>query len=122
VPGRLQQTPQPLYNFDDIVLSIKQKMQTCQQLARERSIKFKEMQGQMVRSFDYEFKVNDLVLLKVETRHKLEPLWNGPFEVKDVKRPNAIIQELGKRKHQEVHMNRLKPYFSSITGEKNAHH
>jgi hypothetical protein len=94
VPGRLQQTAQLLYNFDDIVLSIKQRMQTCQQLARERLIKFKESQGQAAISFDHEFKRDDLVLLKVEARHKLEPLWKGPFEIKDVKRPNAIIQEV----------------------------
>lgn len=97
-------------------------MQICQQLARERLIRFKETQGQAVKSFDHEFKRNDLVLLKVEARHKLEPLWKGPFEIKEVKRPNAIIQEVGKRKHQEIHMNRLKPYFSSVTGEKNAPH
>jgi hypothetical protein len=122
VPGKLQKMPQPIYNYDDIVLSIKQRMQTCQQLARERLIKFKETQGQMVKSCDHEYKKDDLVLLRVETRQKLEPLWRGPYEIKEVKRPNAVIQELGKRKHQEVHMNRLKPYFSSITGEKNAHH
>jgi hypothetical protein len=73
VLGKLQQTPQPLYNFDDIVLNIKQRMQTSQQLARERLIKFKVMQGQAVKSFNHDFKRNDLVLLKVEARHKLEP-------------------------------------------------
>jgi hypothetical protein len=82
VPRKLQQAPQPLYNFDDTVLSIKQKIQNCQQLARERLIRFKETQGHKVDSNGYEFKENDLVLLRAETRQKLEPLWKGPFEIK----------------------------------------
>jgi hypothetical protein len=120
IPGKLQKAPQPLYNFDDVVLGIKQKMQNCQQIARERLIKFKELQSQRVKSNCYEFKENDLVLLRVESRHKLEPLWKGPFEIKSIKGSNAVIQELGKRKQQEVHINRLKPYFSSLSGVKDA--
>jgi hypothetical protein len=64
MPGKLQQIRQPLYNFDDIVLEIKRKMQNCQQLAREKLIKFKEEQGQKVKSNEYNFKENDLVLTK----------------------------------------------------------
>jgi hypothetical protein len=56
----------------------------------------------------------------VETRQKLEPLWKGPFEIQEMKRPNAVIQGVGKRKKQEVHINRLKPYFSSLSGAKDA--
>jgi hypothetical protein len=40
IPGELRRQPQPLSNFDDIVLEIKQKMQNCQQIAKERLIKF----------------------------------------------------------------------------------
>ncbi|PNF18384.1 hypothetical protein B7P43_G12483 [Cryptotermes secundus] len=111
IPGKLQRQPQPIYNFDDIVLEIKQKMQTCQQLAKERLIKFKESQGQKVKSNSYEFKENDLALLRIENRQKLDPLWKGPYEIKKIQGSNAVIQELGKRRHQEVHINRLKPYF-----------
>ncbi|PNF43689.1 hypothetical protein B7P43_G14967 [Cryptotermes secundus] len=115
IPGRLQRQPQPLYNFDDVVLEIKHKMQNCQQIARERLIEFKEAQRHRVKSNEYDFKVNDLVLLRIENRQKLDPLWRGPYEIKDIKGSNAVIQEVGKRKHQEVHINRLKPYFSSIS-------
>jgi hypothetical protein len=120
IPGKLQQIPKPLYNFDDVVLEIKHKMQNCQQQARERLMKFKEAQGQKVKSNEYSFKDNYLVLLRVETRQKLEPLWKGPFEIQEIKRPNAVIQGVGKRKKQEVHINRLKPYFSSLSGAKDA--
>jgi hypothetical protein len=65
IPGKLQRQPQPLYNFDDIVMDIRQKIQNCQQVAREKLIKFKELQTQNVKSNGYDFKENDLVLLKI---------------------------------------------------------
>jgi hypothetical protein len=117
IPGKLQRQPQTLYNFDDIVLEIKQKLQNCQQIARERLIKFKELQKQKVKFNEYEFKENDLALLKIENRQKLDPLWKGPYEIKRIQGSNAVIQEVGKRKHQEVHINRLKPYFSHSLSE-----
>lgn len=115
LPGKLQRQPPPLYNFDDLVLEIKQKMQDCHQIARERLVKFKEMQRERVTSNSINFKENDLVLLRVESRQKLDPMWKGPYEIKKVRGSNAVIQAVGKRKHQEVHMNRLKPYFSSLS-------
>jgi hypothetical protein len=36
IPGRLQKQPEPVYNFDDIILGIKHKMQSCHQMAKER--------------------------------------------------------------------------------------
>jgi hypothetical protein len=90
-------------------------MQKCQQVARERLIKFKESQRQKVKYTDHDFKENNLALLKVESRQKLDPLWKGPYEIKKIQGSNAIIQEIGKRKHQEVNINRLKPYFSSLS-------
>jgi hypothetical protein len=111
IPGKLQRQPQPLYNIDDIVMDIKQKMQSCQQIAKEILIKFTDLQRQKVKFNEYAFKENGLALLKVENRQKLDPLWNGPYEIKKIEGSNAIIQEVGKRRHHEVHINRLKPYF-----------
>jgi hypothetical protein len=94
-------------------------MQSCQQLAKERLIKFKESQRQRVKCNEHKFKNKDLVLMRVETRQKLEPLWKGPFEIKEIQGTNAILQLIGKRTKQTVHINRLKPYFSQIPGVKN---
>jgi hypothetical protein len=55
----------------------------------------------------------------VEQIQNLEPLWKGPYEIKEIQGPNAVVQEVGKRKEQKLHINRLKPYFSSISGTKN---
>ena len=117
LPGILQKTPQPLYNYDDLVKSIKLKMQSCHAKAKENLMNFKLKQKEKVKSNEVMFKENDLVLLKVESRSKLEPLWKGPYEIKQVEWPNAVIQEVGKRKHHTVHTNRLKSYYSSLQGK-----
>jgi hypothetical protein len=56
------------------------------------------------------FQVKDLVWLRKEQSNKIDPYWEGPYEIQEVKYPNAEIQKVGKRKHTLVHMNRLKPY------------
>jgi hypothetical protein len=98
IPGKLQRQPQPLYNFEDVVKDIKYKMQNCQQVARERLVKFKESQKEKVKSYDHEFKENDLALLRVQNRKKLDPLWKGPYELRKLKGSNDVILEVGKRK------------------------
>ena len=74
IPGKLQRKTQPLYNFEDIVMDIKHKMQSCQQTAIEKLIKFKESQREKVSFSSHEFQVNDLVFLRIENRQKLDPL------------------------------------------------
>jgi hypothetical protein len=83
----------------------------------ERLIKFKEAQRQKVQFNEYMFKENGLALLKVENRQKLDPLWKGPYEIKRIKGSTAVIQDVGKRKQYEVHINRLKPYISHSFSE-----
>jgi hypothetical protein len=63
----------------------------------------KELQTQKVKFNDHDFKENDLILLNVENRHKLDPLWKGPYEIKKSKVSNAAIQEIGKRKHKSAY-------------------
>jgi hypothetical protein len=57
----------------------------------------------------------DMVLLKNEKPGKLDPLWLGPYKVAEMDRhgSNAIL-ELNKKKRSKVHINRLKPYWSTI--------
>ena len=56
-----------------------------------------------------------MVLLRIENRKKLDPFYEGPFEIIKVQYPNVEIQEVGKRKHLTVHSNRLKPYVSYVS-------
>jgi hypothetical protein len=49
----------------------------------------------------------------------LGPLWKGSYEIKKIQGYNAVIQELGKMMHKEVHINMLKQHFSSLSGVEN---
>jgi hypothetical protein len=35
----------------------------------------------------------------------------GPFEVKEVDYPNLVIQRIGKRKRDKVHLNQVKMFY-----------
>jgi hypothetical protein len=66
-------------------------------VAKQRLVKFSELQSQTAKYNDYDFKVNDMVLLRVEVRRKSRPSWRGLYEVKELRKPNAVVQEVGKR-------------------------
>jgi mannose-6-phosphate isomerase-like protein (cupin superfamily) len=57
-------------------------------------------------------KENDLVLIRKEANHKLEPVYAGPFSVIKVEIPNIIIRV--RNKEVKVHMDRAKKYFQII--------
>jgi hypothetical protein len=86
-------------------------MQESHHIAQKNLMQFKEHQRVKTQSkeFNEDIKVNDLILLKKEQRkHKLDPVWEGPYEVKELKYPNLMIQRVGKRKREKVHMNQVK--------------
>jgi hypothetical protein len=92
---------------------IKYRLEESHHIARKNLLKFKEEQQVKTQSkeFNKDIKVNDLILVKKEQmKHKLGPLWKGPFEVKGVEYPNLIIQRIGKRKREKVHINRAKMF------------
>jgi hypothetical protein len=114
LPGELEQEIQTLYNYDDMVKVIKYRLQESHQIAQKNLMKFKEKQQVKTQSkeFNKDIKVNDLVLAKREQwKHKLDPLWEGPFQLKEVEYPNMVIQRIGKRKPQKVHMNQAKMFY-----------
>jgi hypothetical protein len=60
-----------------------------------------------------EFQVDDLVLVQSKHRkHKLEALWEGPYEVEEIQLPNFVIQRVGKRKRHTIYANLVKPFCS----------
>lgn len=116
IPGALQKES-PLYNYDDLASKIKFQMQQCRKIAKANLEKFKEKQRERVKSREREFQEKDLVLLKVEKRSKLEPLWEGPYEIQKVEGVNMTIKGINKRKTQLVHSNRLKPFYPPLQDE-----
>jgi hypothetical protein len=51
------------------------------------------------------------LLYNEQKGNKLDIIWKGPYEIKEINHPNVTIQELEKRKHITVHKNRIKQYF-----------
>jgi hypothetical protein len=116
IPGTLQQKPQPLYNYESLVHDIKQKFQVAWQQAKERlqvnKIKQCEKVNKTRKCKQYE--VGDLVLIYNEQRKKLDPLWKGPYEIKEIKGTNVTLIKIGTtgKKQVEIHVNRTKPYVT----------
>jgi hypothetical protein len=119
IPGKLQQKPVPLYNYDDLIHDIKKKLQECHEVARSNLIKTKQkrIESQRDKFHMPVFREGDKILLKNEKTGKLDPLWLGPYKVIEVdhKGSNAVI-ELTNKKRQKVHVNRLKAYLSTVSG------
>ena len=45
IPGQLQQKTAPLYNYDDIVHDVKQKLQVCHKIATENLMQSKQQRA-----------------------------------------------------------------------------
>lgn len=115
IPGVLQKSGRPQYNYDDFVMDLKSRLQNTFRTAKDRLRSQKLKQQKRGPQDNAYYDKGDLVLLQVENKHKLDALWKGPFEVIEDRDPNVVIQEVGKRKPHEVHKNRLKPYFSPVS-------
>jgi hypothetical protein len=110
IPGILQKGIHALYNYDDIVSVIKRQIQEASETARSQLVSFKKKQSEKDKKVGQCLQLKDLVWLRKEQRNKLEPHWEGTYEVQEIQYPNVKIQKIGKRKQTVVHMNRLKPY------------
>jgi hypothetical protein len=115
VPGKLQQQPTPMYNYDDLVHDIKMKLQECHKIARANLVRTKQhrVEQQASETNVPKFHVGNAVLLRNEKAGKLDPLWLGPFTIVEI-HPNGsnVTIRLSKSKRVQVHINRLKKYQS----------
>lgn len=113
LPSNLLTKVEPLYNYDSYPCELRYRLQVSQQEARNNLIKSK-----IVRKSKYDKNVNpimykkdDLVLIKNENRHKMDPLYLGPYTVIRDLAPNVEISKDGKL--DVVHKNRTKLFTSA---------
>lgn len=113
MPSNLLTKVEPLYNYDSYPCELRYRLQVSQQEARNNLIKSK-----IVRKSKYDKNVNpimykkdDLVLIKNENRHKMDPLYLGPYTVIRDLAPNVEISKDGKL--DVVHKNRAKLFTSA---------
>ena len=113
IPGQLQQKTAPLYNYDDIVHDVKQKLQVCHKIATENLMQSKQQRAARQSSVNMpNFTKGDRMLLWNEKAGKLDSLWEGPYVIDAIDHGGSVIIELSKKKKIKVHVNRLKVYHS----------
>lgn len=115
LPNNLKRDPQPVYDYENYFLYLRNKLQKAHRYARTNLINSKETSKKY-----YDKNVNpvtlqvgDKVLLRDGgRRHKLTPYWLGPFRVVEVNSPVNTTIQIGKRKRR-IHNNRLKLFFEN---------
>jgi transposase InsO family protein len=86
ISGQLQQTPTPVYNFDDIVQDVKRRLQECHEIARAnlKQTKQDRVARQSSKVNRPKISTGEKVLLRNEKASKLDPIWLGPYDVVEV--------------------------------------
>lgn len=100
----------PVYNYDDYVSELKFRLQSEHARVKRSIEKFKlaEKTKYDTNIRETNFEVGDLVLVRKESNHKHEFLFEGPFEVRDVEEFNVIVANNGN--DMKVHKDRVKIY------------
>lgn len=116
LPGGVHNPPEIVYNYDNYVIDLKNKLQNSYLIARDRLILAKKKSKKI---FDQKtkvisFNVGEYVLLRKPDSglgHKeLTPRWSGPYLIENV--PSELNCEIRVgNKLQRVHINRLKLFL-----------
>lgn len=102
----------PIYNIDDYSTEMKTKLQHAHIRVRNYLDKYKIRNKKLFdkKANPIDIKINDLVLITDEARHKLDPLFNGPFIVKNINNCNVTLEDRNKLKEFVIHKNRIRHY------------
>lgn len=98
----------PLYNLDSYQKELKFRLQITHANVMQTILNRKDKRtNSMNRTITpTELQIGDTVYLQIENRHKLQPIYSGPYQIEQLKESNAIIiNQNGKR--AEVHKTRL---------------
>lgn len=106
-------TIDPIYNIENFAKEAKYRLQ----MAQKEAIKY--LDKSKIKNKNYydkntnkiNLKINDMVLITNENRHKLDSLYSGPFQITKIDDVNVEIIDLKTGKIQTIHKNRLKLYF-----------
>jgi hypothetical protein len=113
IPGQIQQTPAPVYNYDYVIYDVRRKLQERHAIVRAnlKQTKQHRVTQQMSKVNEPRLIVGDKVLMKNEKAGKVDSIWLGPFYVLEVdpSRSNVTLK-ISKKKKMRTHVNRLKKY------------
>lgn len=103
----------PVYNIDSYYQEVRYRLQTATKLAQIFLEKSK-----MKRKSNYDKNIKpqtlepgDLVLIEKNVRHKLDPLYKGPFKVNSVEEPNVIVTGVND-KNILLHKDKVKKFHA----------
>lgn len=120
IPTSLKQSPNPIYNYEDYVSVLKNKLRTVHELARKNILSSKlhnKKTYDRTHNNPVNFQVGDLVLVYNEVKkHKFDSLYVGPFEVISVPSDENCLIKMG-RKTKLLHKDKLKLVEKAKIGE-----
>lgn len=101
----------PLYNVENYAKELKFKLQTAQKRARDYLLKVKELRMHSTnrKASSIPLKIGDLVKVRDEARHKLNPWFKGPFEIVGLTPTNCTIRNFDNTM-SEIHLDRVKKF------------
>ena len=101
---------EPLYNIEDYAKEVKFRLENAYKRARIllEANKAKQKEKYDTKITESKMEIGDLVYLKNDTGHKLDPSYIGPYEVISIESNNNIIIKNKKQKLQIVHKDRRK--------------
>lgn len=113
LPPLLNEKPSPIYNAEQYYKELHYKLSQAYEIARlylEKS-KSNRVKKSHTNIHPIQIVIGDLVWLECKAHHKLGNLRIGPYEVIEIKEPNATIQDIrSPNNKQTVNKNRLKLY------------
>lgn len=103
----------PIYNIENYAKEAKYRLQIAYKRTRDCLEKYKNRNKENYDTKQNPLKLNigDKVLITNEARHKLDPLYQGPFIVKEVIEPNVTIINPKTLSELTIHKNRVRKYI-----------
>lgn len=104
----------PIYNIDNLAKEIKYRLQHAHKRATEliEKSKLRNKNNYDKNSKPIELKIGDKVILLDETRHKLQPIYKGPFLVHKIEDYNIEILDVNTSKTKIVHKDNIRKYMA----------
>ena len=106
ITPNVKDTYSPLYNYDDYSKEFKYRLKIAHDRTRKHieQVKFKLLKEQQNIN-QVNFEIGDQIALTNENRTKLDPVYKGPYKVKEINGPNMIIENT-EGVVQKIHKNR----------------
>lgn len=101
----------PVYNLDLYYKEICNRLKISHHRSKNLVTQMKQINKQIYdkKTNELNIKENDLVLIDNHGKHKLDPLFKGPFKVKSIDKTNCVLTDENNKEHV-IHKNRIKKF------------